>query len=117
MSSNAIVYPGESNDKTRRSDTCHVQADQDSGFVAIGQRDDENRANDVGHEPGRANVSPVVWPSLQGERACPNSYNFDDTRYASEKSSLPGFVSLPCAISGKIRMTCTNTRRSNLPDS
>lgn len=49
MSSNAVIDPGKSDDKPWCSDTRHVEADQNSSFIAVGQCDNENRSDDVGY--------------------------------------------------------------------
>lgn len=66
VTSNTVIDPGKRNDEARRSDTGNIQADQDAGFVAVRQCDNEDRADNVRNEPSCSDVSSVVWPSLEG---------------------------------------------------
>lgn len=77
MAGHAIVDPGERDDKAWGTDTSNVQADQDSRLVAVRQSNDENRANNVGDKPSCSDVTPVVGPSLEGQRARPDCHDFN----------------------------------------
>lgn len=76
MASYAVVDPGECNDEAWGSYTSDIQTHQNSGFVAVGQGDNEDRADNVGDKPSCSNVSSMVRPSLEGQGACPDCYDF-----------------------------------------